>query len=374
MNSLAFSVNPVPRGHSASVTVAAAAKGFFVPPDDLLKGKGCELGGWRGSAATSAFRPAEPRKLLETPLVSTSILSMSDALTSEHGRVALDFDLNVPDERVLEEIASRGAASSCMKPDFGYAKFLNEPSSISVPPGRSSGGVLDLDLNRVDDASDAGNFSRSSGFRKGDIIIPALNLKPFEGYLAADGRRDLDLNNGPAGVEEAGGGNAEQFSIHQQIKVGIMPPPPQISAAGLRMNSPAAGQGNFSSWFPPGISFSTAAFPSMLPDRGGEHQFSVFPPSAAAQRAAFAPHSAVTSSFASEIYRGSVLPSSPAVPFQSGSFQFPIYPFGAASYPLPSATLPVGAASYVDSSPGSRLYVPPIHSQLLGPVAAPQFQ
>ncbi|KAJ4720429.1 BAH domain [Melia azedarach] len=57
---------PVSSGSSslpASITVAAAAKGPFVPPEDLLRSKG-ELG-WKGSAATSAFRPAEPRKILE---------------------------------------------------------------------------------------------------------------------------------------------------------------------------------------------------------------------------------------------------------------------------------------------------------------------
>ncbi|PQQ02940.1 uncharacterized protein Pyn_11830 [Prunus yedoensis var. nudiflora] len=49
--------------------VPAAAKGPCIPPEDLLKSKG-EVG-WKGSAATSAFRPAEPRKALEMLLGSS---------------------------------------------------------------------------------------------------------------------------------------------------------------------------------------------------------------------------------------------------------------------------------------------------------------
>ncbi|KAA8540854.1 hypothetical protein F0562_024817 [Nyssa sinensis] len=95
-------------GLPASITVAAAAKGPFVPPEDLLRSKG-ELG-WKGSAATSAFRPAEPRKVLEMPL-GTSNIPLPDATASKHGRPPLDIDLNVPDERVLEDMVSQNSAS-----------------------------------------------------------------------------------------------------------------------------------------------------------------------------------------------------------------------------------------------------------------------
>ncbi|KAK6121047.1 hypothetical protein DH2020_045212 [Rehmannia glutinosa] len=63
INSLPFPVKSIPSGHSACITVASVAKGQFVPPEDLLRSK-VELG-WKGSAATSAFRPAEPRKVLD---------------------------------------------------------------------------------------------------------------------------------------------------------------------------------------------------------------------------------------------------------------------------------------------------------------------
>lgn len=66
---LPFPISSMSSSFPASVTVASAAKGPFFPPENLLRSKG-ELG-WKGSAATSAFRPAEPRKILEMP-ISTS--------------------------------------------------------------------------------------------------------------------------------------------------------------------------------------------------------------------------------------------------------------------------------------------------------------
>ncbi|KAE9466527.1 hypothetical protein C3L33_01578, partial [Rhododendron williamsianum] len=93
---LPFPVSSMSPSFPASVTVASAAKGPFFPPENLLKSKG-ELG-WKGSAATSAFRPAEPRKVLEMP-ISTSD---SPPVDSKKGRPRLDIDLNVLDETCLE--------------------------------------------------------------------------------------------------------------------------------------------------------------------------------------------------------------------------------------------------------------------------------
>ncbi|KAL0318420.1 UNVERIFIED_CONTAM: hypothetical protein Sangu_1998200 [Sesamum angustifolium] len=152
INALPFSVDPIPSCHPGSITVAAAAKGPFVPPADLLRSK-VELG-WKGSAATSAFRPAEPRKVIEMALPSTSL--SCDASTSKNGRTLLDIDLNVPDERVLEEIASRDSPLALGMATDSVNKFSNllKESSGSMPV-LSSGG-LDLDLNRVDEATETG--------------------------------------------------------------------------------------------------------------------------------------------------------------------------------------------------------------------------
>ncbi|KAL0440864.1 UNVERIFIED_CONTAM: hypothetical protein Sradi_0025300 [Sesamum radiatum] len=164
---VSFSVDSVPSSHPSSVTVAAAAKGPFVPPEDLLRSKG-ELG-WKGSAATSAFRPAEPRKVLEMPLSSTNFLY--DASTTKNGRTLLDIDLNVPDERVIEEMASRDSALTLgMKTDLvnNRAAFLSE-SSGSVPILGCGG--LDLDLNRVDEANETGQCSTSCNLNGKDSMV-----------------------------------------------------------------------------------------------------------------------------------------------------------------------------------------------------------
>ncbi|TKY55172.1 hypothetical protein E2542_SST19586 [Spatholobus suberectus] len=90
-----------------SITVAAAAKGAFVPPEDLLKSKR-ELG-WKGSTATSAFRLAEARKVMENPL-DTSTTSIPNDTARKQSRAPLDIDLNVADERILNDLSSQNCA------------------------------------------------------------------------------------------------------------------------------------------------------------------------------------------------------------------------------------------------------------------------
>ncbi|XP_073159190.1 uncharacterized protein [Henckelia pumila] len=355
MNSIPFSVSSVPSVHPASITVAAAAKGPFVPPEDLMKIKG-ELG-WKGSAATSAFRPAEPRKSLENQIGLTNV-PHTDISTNKHGRVLLDFDLNVPDERVLEELASRDCALAVnLTTDYAskHGTLLNDgPGSVLL---RGSGG-LDLDLNRVDEANDNAYCSISS-YHKGENSI--AHIKPFVGLPTGDIQRDFDLNDGPL-VDNT---SVDQFSISKKVKGGLAS---QLPSAGLRINSP--GLGSFSSWFPPGNTYSTVAIPSALPDRV-DQTFPVFPPGASQRNFG----TIGVAPFTSELYRGSVLSSSPAGPFSSSHYQFPVFPFGT-SFPLPSATFPVGANAYADSSSGARLFAPPVNPPFLGSVGpvSSQFQ
>ncbi|KAK4394626.1 hypothetical protein Sango_1616900 [Sesamum angolense] len=210
INALPFSVDPIPSCHPGSITVAAAAKGPFVPPADLLRSR-VELG-WKGSAATSAFRPAEPRKVIEMAMPSTN-------------------------ERVLEEIASRDSALALGMATDSVNKFptLLKESSGSMPV-LSSGG-LDLDLNRVDEATETGQCSTSSN-RIGEVRC------------------------------------MEHLSINQQVRVHI---PSQLPSPCPRMSNP--GLGSFTSWFPPGYTNSTVAIPSIIPDRA-DQPFPVIPPGA----------------------------------------------------------------------------------------------
>lgn len=336
---LPLTVSNVANSIPASITVAAAAKGGFVPPDDLLRSKG-ELG-WKGSAATSAFRPAEPRKVLEMPL-GLATTPLADVSASKNSRPPLDIDLNVPDERILEDMnAQMTTQEVASKSDLGHG--------IGTPQGRCSGG-LDLDLNRVDDAPDPSNFSLNNCRRIEAPLSVKSSTVPLNDKV--NFRRDFDLN-GPI-VDEA----TTEPSIFPQHARSSMPAQPSVS--GLWMNN--AEMGNFPSWFPPGNAYSAVAIPSILPDRA-EQSFPVVatngPPRILGPTSGSSPYSP-------DVFRGPVLSSSPAVPFPSAAFQYPVLSFGN-SFPLPSATFSGNATAYVDSSSGSRLCFPAVPSQFLGP-------
>ncbi|CAA7061196.1 unnamed protein product [Microthlaspi erraticum] len=313
----------------ASITVAAAAKGAFVPCDDLLRNK--TTVGWRGSAATSAFRPAEPRKVQEVAPLSMNNVSSSDASTTagKQTKTFLDFDLNVPDERVLEDLASQRSAN----------------------PTNSSGG-LDLDLNRLDDPTDLSNYTISSGHRADSSFQQANS--------SSGGRRDFDfdLNDGPA-VDDA---NVEPSMVFSQHSRSGLTSQPMIS--GVRMSTENMASG-FSSWFPAANNYSAMSAPQVLPERG-DQPFPVI--SSNGPQRMVGPSSGV-SSFTPDMYRGPVLLSSPAVSFPSTAFQYPGFPFGT-SFPLSSANFSGASTPYMDSSSSGRLCFPPVNSQILGPGVA----
>ncbi|XP_018455035.2 uncharacterized protein LOC108826153 [Raphanus sativus] len=306
-----LSLTPTPLQPSllpASITVAAAAKGAFVPRDDLLRNKATV--GWRGSAATSAFRPPEPRKAQEVVQQSMNNVASCDASTTagKQTKTFLDFDLNVPDERVLEDMPSQ--------------RFAN--------PTNPSGG-LDLDLNRLDDPADLNNHTISSGHR--------VNSTFQQANLSSGGSRDFDLNDGPAvddGIVESSLGFSQNSRSAQPMISGIRP--------------------GFSSWFPAVTNYSAMSIPQVLPERGNGPQRMVGPTSE-------------VSSYTPDMYRGPVLLSSPAVSFPPTAFQYPGFPFGS-SYPLSSANFSGASTPYMDSSSSGRLCFPPVNSQILGPGVA----
>ncbi|KAI3813166.1 hypothetical protein L1987_17883 [Smallanthus sonchifolius] len=143
--------SPLPSNNknwSGLITVTAAAKGPFYPSESLSRGKP-ELG-WKGSAATSAFRPAEPRKV---------DVSFPDNRTSKPARALFDFDLNVG---------------------------VDDAGQHYAPSG------LDLDLNACEESPEAVQLSVST------------SSKPSRSALLGgpNSSRDFDLN-GP-GMEEVG--------------------------------------------------------------------------------------------------------------------------------------------------------------------------
>ncbi|OAY30916.1 uncharacterized protein LOC110599832 [Manihot esculenta] len=350
---LPFPVSSSSSGLPASITVASAAKRPFIPPEDLLKNRG-ELG-WKGSAATSAFRPAEPRKTLEMP-VGTINISFPDAAVVKPSRPPLDFDLNVPDERVLEDLASRGSARGSVAVfDLSNNHNPAHDQLMGSAAVRSSGG-LDLDLNRVEDSSDMGNHFRSNTCRMDGRLqaVKSSSVAVLNGESSI--RRDFDLNDGPLADE----GSAEPSPFGQTTRNNASSQP---SVSGLRLNN--TEMGNFSSWLPQGNPYAAIAIQSMLPDRG-EQSFAMVTPGGP-QRMLGPPTGSTP--FNPDVYRGPVLSSAPAVPFPAPPFQYPVFPFGT-NFPLPSATLSVGSTTYLDSSSGGRLCFPAVHSQVLAPAGA----
>ncbi|GAB2289530.1 hypothetical protein Dimus_023840 [Dionaea muscipula] len=337
-------LGPVP----SSVTVAAAAKGSFVPPEDLLRNKG-ELG-WKGSAATSAFRPAEPRKVGEIPL-GTGGVPLFDAAGSKQARPLLEFDLNVADDRILEDMGCQSSTPG--KLDTKSSRFLvGGQAAASL---RCSGG-LDLDLNRVDEVPEF--CYHQSNVHRYEPLLPLAKPSSSSSRLSineASTKRNFDLNNGPAADEAVA-----EPSLYNQARSNFpMQPPP------VRMNN-NIDIGSLSSWYPPGSSYSPVPIPSLLPDRG-EPLFPVV-------GATGGPHphrilsggatGSTSTPFNPDAYRGPVLPPAAAMPFPSTPFQYPVFPFGT-TFPLPSSSTFSGgsAAAYMDLSSGGRLCIPAVSSQ-----------
>ncbi|KAK9198000.1 hypothetical protein WN944_013183 [Citrus x changshan-huyou] len=321
INPLPLPISSVTNSLPSSITMAAAAKGPFVPPEDLLRSKGAL--GWKGFAAISAFRPAEPRKILEMPLGVTNI-SIPDSTSGKLSRSLLDIDLNVPDERVLEDLASRSSAQDTVTAsDHTNNRDGSRCEVMGSTSVRGSGG-LDLDLNRAEELIDISNYSTSNG-NKTDVLVQTGTSSGGLSNGEVNVCRDFDLNDGP--VDDM---NAEPTVFYQHPR-------------NVQAQAPISG------------------LQIILPDRGEQP----FPFAPGVHQRMLAP-STSGSPFSPDVFRGPVLSSSPAVPFPSTPFQYPVFPFGS-SFPLPSATFSVGSTTYVDSSSSGRLCFPAVNSQLMGP-------
>ncbi len=356
-------------GVAAPIAVLAATKGAFIPPTSPMWIKG-ELG-WKGSAATSAFRPAEPRRTPDRQhsgaesLASDANLSLN-ANPVKRPRPLLEFDLNVADDRVMEDIgvavttlSSQGSvlemslqnqsllSSSVSGVTFNkqesspFLTFLKPESSSSAHPlssgsgfgslqaspggqapsssgyGRTTRPNLDLDLNRMDDSEECRMMPFSSDARVAEGVG---SLAPSNNSTSKPPARrvmDFDLNDGPS-FEEVGVDEPTTLQSLPARKLAGNAPMP-VPMPGLRMEGGEAM--NFSPWFTPtgnpfaGVSSIPAFAPGRVPDPG----YSV-PPAAAAAAAANsflnAGSTAATamSPFNGEIFRGGpTLSASPAV-------------------------------------------------------------
>ena len=265
-------VHPIASGASASgvaapIAVLAVTKGAFIPPASPLRNKG-DLG-WKGSAATSAFRPAEPRRTPERlnsngeSMASDANLAMA-ATTQKRARPLLEFDLNVADERATHEtgvsattLSSQGSVLGMslhsnsvpsslvsgvtfVKQESSHVAFLKPESSSSAyplsnggsgpvrssqgqaPPGSGQGGLrptLDLDLNRMDDSEEncmplsvdlRGTMEGLGSSARSNNSTTQPQSQPPPAQPPKRRTMDFDLNDGPS-LEEGGG---EELAVH----------------------------------------------------------------------------------------------------------------------------------------------------------------
>ncbi|XP_074583394.1 uncharacterized protein LOC141839532 isoform X1 [Curcuma longa] len=320
----------------ASVTVVAPAKGHFVPPEILLKAKGEP--GWKGSAATSAFRPAEPWKasnILDT-------LPSDDA--GKKSRLPLNIDLNIADEDV-EDMASQ---SSIQMTGITIANDFPTKTVVGVD--------LDLDLNRVDDSVENVQFSASTNRR---LELPLLHIQSASGGLPASKAnvlRNFDLNDRP-GIDEVG--TETQPRSQQANYASIVPSLAPVT--GHRTNNLEPGHAS-SSFCPNSY---PVVVPSFLPDRGEQSN-----PAVAAVGSHRISGSLCAGNLGNDIYRGLALSSSPAMVISPAT----TFPFANLSFPstfsLAPASFSGASTPYVDSYSGGGSCFPAYPSLLVGPAAA----
>ncbi|XP_074587152.1 uncharacterized protein LOC141843040 [Curcuma longa] len=324
--------NTISTDLSASVTVAAPAKGPFVPCEILLKNKGER--GWKGSAATSAFRPAEPRRISNI----LDIPSPDGAGKKIHP--LLDIDLNIADEDV-EDMASQSSIQ------------MTGTTTTNDLPTKIAGGV-DLDLNRVDDSVENGQFLASTSCR---LEVPLLPMQSATGGLhvgKANVLRNFDLNDRP-GIDEAG--IEIQPRSQQANYANILPSlAPVTSHRTNNLESEYASSSFCPNPFP-------VVIPSFYPDRGEQSNPVV----------AVAGSQRIPGSFSGnnlDIYRAPAFSSSPAMvispvaPFPYANLSFP------STFSLAPASFSGGSTPYVDSASGGGSCFPAYPSLLVGPTGA----
>ncbi|KAJ7531482.1 hypothetical protein O6H91_14G045400 [Diphasiastrum complanatum] len=351
----------ISNGLTAPIAVVASTNGNFIPPASPLR-VNKELG-WKGSAATSAFRPAEPRRtperqqtLLESPAADPHCGS-----TGKHVRPPLDIDLNVVDDRLVEDMGLTTFASqqtSSLKLG-GHVMTSRDAvvSSVRLPSEGQSLGYIgarpDLDLNRADDSGDGVS----------DLRVPEIKSGIGTSLVTRNIVRDFDLNDGPMPSFEETGHDEPVLRHVPARSSGI---PMMLSAAGLKMSGEMA---NITPWFPPGNSFPAVAIPAFPGSRGDPAY-----PVAAAQ--SYLNAGVCVRPFNNEIYRSgpTALSSSSAVAFPTAPpcvYPYSAFPFGA-SFPLSSASFGPSSTAFVDAASVSSY--PSISSQMVAPGAvAPTF-
>ncbi|XP_062222051.1 uncharacterized protein LOC133921265 isoform X2 [Phragmites australis] len=325
-------VSPISSGLPAPITVAAPAKGPFVPPENLLRVK--SETGWKGSAATSAFRPAEPRKILEMPLATPDIPVSGGS--RKQSRPAFDIDLNVADDQALEEDVPQSSAQTTGS---------ESGNTISRDgPLRSAG--IEFDLNRADEVAENGQVLS---------MFPARPLPELFSNTDRNSLRNFDLNNGPS-LDEAGTEPAPRSLASKNSS--SIPFLPQV--AGIRMNN--AETSSISPWFASGTHGAPVAIQSFLPARGEQP----YPIEAAPGTQRIIASAADSGQFGNDSSRTPVISTSPTMVFHPPAYQYAGFPF-TPNVHLQAPGFSIGSTSFVNSAPAGVSYFPTITPSLVGP-------
>ncbi|XP_042418951.1 uncharacterized protein LOC122007203 isoform X1 [Zingiber officinale] len=326
--------SPMSNCSPAQITVAAPAKGPFIPPENLLKNKGET--GWKGSAATSAFRRAESRKAMEMTLNSSE--SSPSQSAGKPSYTLLDIDLNEPDERILEDVVCNSFESRGTQ--------LGTASNLDATPHNFE--RLEFDLNRVDEDTENCHALVSTS-RIQDVPLLANGPASTElQHTKANMLRNFDLNNGP-GVDEV---TAESLTRSQNLKSasGL---PFLFPVSNIRMNT---NELSASSWFPSGSPYPAVAIPSFLSNR--EQPYPLVAASGA-QRT-FEPNTP-SGLFGGDLYRGPVVSSALPMGFSPPAFPYAECTIGP-NFPISAASFSSGVATFADysSSAGSGFPAMPL--------------
>ncbi|KAL5986033.1 hypothetical protein ACLOJK_028023 [Asimina triloba] len=194
---------------SAPVAVVAASKGAPSLPTVPLHFGG-ELG-WRGSAATSAFRPASPRK---TPDAEKISLVDSNSKNSRPKQNFLEFDLNVAEgdsDDVFDAVPAKPVPISSGLP--------SGDSSMEVSSRRAE--RFKLDLNCVGDNDDATTFPLPDWRMDGHFRHQqnGNNYSPSPASSSSSRHpliRDFDLNDNPLFFETRSS-VTHQHDLHKSL-------------------------------------------------------------------------------------------------------------------------------------------------------------
>lgn len=329
-------------GLATPIAVVARSKGPFVPPINPVQSI-AELG-WKGSGATSAFRPAEPREItdLQHPVFKLPIsYAAGFNLIGKGNRASLDIDLNVAYEKTSEDgvitvqlssqICEPSTSSGCR--DMSGKDFISSIAEPFAPTRPCSPMKSDLDLNRIDDSGENELIKMPLGTSAENFGLTLKTAISASSLGASCVLRDLDLNNGPTFDDSRDDFLPENFSSSSQ------------PVADLRMKGELF---NSSSWFSAGDAFQSLTIPLHFNDRT-DHQVITTAASASQSNWSSLPGPNL---FSDDIYKGKPpFSSDPIISFSnttSKSYPFTGFPFGS-SFPLNTPPFSSGPLSYPES-------------------------